>query len=302
MKKIMINGELVDLEMGKISLYSPSVRYGLIIFEAMRVTYNENDNVYNVFRLQNHLERFFYSCKMLGFNIKYNSLDIKEMIMRVILKNDLKQTMGVRIFAYYDEEDSFMSEEEINLAVFLMDIKNIKDFKECKLLISDYNKSINGMLPYGIKSSAHYVYSRVCVKKAKVCGFDDVIYLNDLGYVTESSRSSLFVIKDETVYFPKISDGVLSSITRDTIIKICEYYKIPCKQQSLTREDLYKADELYLAGTSYGLVRVSNIDGYNVEKSEKSLGNKLSQIYSQLLTGNLTINKEWLLKIFMDRE
>jgi len=297
MSKIMINNQLVEQTEGNITLFSPSVRYGLIIFEAMRLTYSENEDTYTIFRIKDHLERFFYSCKMMGFNLKYSCCEIEEMIKKVAMVNQVKETMGIRIFAYYNDEDSFMSDKEVTVAVFLMDIKNIKSFTECKLMISDYNKSINGMLPYSVKSSAHYAYSRVCVKKAKACGFDDVVYLNTLGYVTESSRSSLFIVKNNTVYFPRISDGVLTSITRDTIIQICKHFDIPCVEQSLTREDLYKADEIYLAGTSYGLVRVSQIDEYEVLVKENSVGSRIRRIYLDLLTGKQNILAEWKLQI-----
>ena len=290
---IIINGILKQNDGVGITIYSPSVRYGMILFEAMKLNYLGDEN-YSILNLKAHLERFNYSCKIMNFNNPYSNNDIEKMINKLVSANNPKKTMGVRIFAYYDHECNFLTEDPITIAVYLLDIFDIKSFKKCKLLISDYNKSINGMMPYGVKTSAHYAYSRVCVLKAKRCGFDDVVYLNDNNYITESSRSSLMIIKNNTVYFPLISDGVLSGITRKTIIDLCRIKKIECIEKSLTREDLYKADEIYLLGTSYGIVTVTNIDGFNVPEVSYSLGKKIRTEYENILTNKSKIGKQWL--------
>lgn len=299
--KIVVDGIVLDAQEGNISIYSPSVRYGLIIFEAMRLNYIE-DNKFTILNLNKHIERFEYSCKIMGFNNPYTKDDIVEMINKLIRHNCPTKTMGIRIFAYYNHECNFLTNDKITLAIYLLDIKDIKSFNECKLLISDYNKSLNGMLPYGVKSSAHYAYSRICVSKANKCGFDDVVYLNDNNYVTESSRSSLMIIKDSVVYFPQISDGVLSGITRKTIIDICEELNIKCVEKSLTREDLYKADELYLLGTSYGFVNVTNIDGFNIKTINNSLGKKLNEEYYNVLNGKSKYGEKWITYLKINKE
>ncbi|MCD7839155.1 MAG: aminotransferase class IV [Erysipelotrichaceae bacterium] len=291
--KVIINGKLIENNSIGITLYSPSIRYGLILFEAMRLNYLGDGN-YTILNLKKHLERFNYSCKIMSFNNPYSNLEIENMIKELVFAVNPQRLMGIRIFAYYDHECNFLTNDSITLAIYLLDIKDIKRFKECRLLISDYNKSINGMLPYGVKSSAHYAYSRICVLKANKCGFDDVVYLNDNNYITESSRSSLMIIKNKIVYFPLISDGVLSGITRKTIIDLCKILKIDCIEMSLTRENLYKADEIYLLGTSYGFVRVINIDGFDLNAVENSLGEKIREEYEKILNNKSEIGKNWL--------
>ena len=77
-------------------------------------------------------------------------------------------------------------------------------------------------------------------------------------------------------------------------IDLCRIKKIECIEKSLTREDLYKADEIYLLGTSYGIVTVTNIDGFNVPEVSNSLGKKIRTEYENILTNKSKIGKQWL--------
>ena len=84
--------------------------------------------------------------------------------------------------------------------------------------------------------------------------------LNHLGYVAECTGDNIFIVRDGRLYTPPIAAGILEGITRDEIIDIARGSKIEVREENLTRQDLYTADECFLTGTAAEVVPVVRID------------------------------------------
>jgi branched-chain amino acid aminotransferase len=91
-------------------------------------------------------------------------------------------------------------------------------------------------------------------------GYAEAILLNEAGYVCEGTGENIFVVRDELIMTPPVSDGILDGITRDTIVALAEDLGMDVIEASLTRTDLYVADEVFFCGTAAEVVPIRSVD------------------------------------------
>jgi len=296
MNNMMINGEFVNEANGAIVLKSPSIRYGIMVFDATNVYYNTEKNTHMVFRITDHVNRLFYSCEQIGLKLRFSKDEVLIQASNLLKNSEFSDTVGLRFFVYYNQEDSFITNNYADLAIYILDISKMRAQESIKLFISDYQKSENGMLPVQVKSTAHYAYSRIAVMKAQRLGYDEVVFLNQQGHVTECSRSNLFIIKNGEVITPTLSSCVLDGITRKSIITLCLELNIPVSEKVLTRYDLYSSNAIFTTGSSLGITPVSEIDSVPfTDEKAKGIFTKIKNAYVECCKGER--NQEWLMII-----
>lgn len=130
-----------------------------------------------------------------------------------------------------------------------------------KLTLSKVMRNSTSRLCY-IKSTC-YIENLIEKEEAKKKGFDDVIFLNEKGYVTETSCANIFIVKNNEIFTPRIADGLLDGIIRR---KIIENFKV--KEKSITLEELSKSDEVILTNSLMGAISVKNLDDAEYKKAE----------------------------------
>ena len=89
-----------------------------------------------------------------------------------------------------------------------------------KLTISKVRRNSTSRLCY-IKSTC-YIENLIEKENAKKIGYDDVIFLNENGYVTETSCANIFIVKNKEIFTPKVEDGLLGGIIRKRIMENCK--------------------------------------------------------------------------------
>ena len=107
--------------------------------------------------------------------------------------------------------------------------------------------------------------------------------LNEQGYVAECTGDNVFIVKDGEVHTPLISDGALDGITRDVIIELCAKLNIPVVERSLTRYDIFIADECFLTGTAAEVIPVVELDRRRIGTGEPGeITRKLLKAFHEL--------------------
>ena len=91
-------------------------------------------------------------------------------------------------------------------------------------------------------------------------GFDEAILLDVNGYVSEGSGENIFIVKKGVVTTPPLASSILAGITRDTVIKLCREEGIPLREERITRDELYLADEVFFTGTAAEVTPVREVD------------------------------------------
>ena len=196
--------------------------------------------------LSAHIERLNKSIKLLNIKQTIDKLDVLNFIVENNIKNCVLKIV--------------VSEKNI-IATTRKIIYNDKDYNTgFKLKLSSVIRNSTSLLSY-IKSTS-YSENIIERSKAKELGYDEVLFLNEAGFISECSMSNIFWVKKDIIYTPDIKSGLLNGIIRQWII---ENYNIT--QEKFDLKNILNADEIFITNSVMGIMKVSMIDNIFFEKS-----------------------------------
>ena len=135
--------------------------------------------------------------------------------------------------------------------------------------VSTWRRMAPNTLPNMAKAGANYMNSQLAKMESVFNGFDEAIMLDYSGMVSEGSGENIFLVKDDVIYTPHSSLSILSGITRDSVIKLSEELGIEVKDESIPREMLYLADEIFLTGTAAEITPVRSVDKIKIGSGKR---------------------------------
>ena len=162
--------------------------------------------------------------------------------------------------------------------------------------VSSWRQRSNNAIPPAIKATASYMNSILAKLEAKQHGYAEAIMLNEAGLVCEGTGENLFIVRDGILSTPPLSDGLLEGITRDTVLCLADDLEIPSVEESLTRSDLYIADEVFMTGSAAELTPIGSVDGRVVGKPGE-ITRSLQKRFFDLVYGRIEEYADWLTEI-----
>jgi aminodeoxychorismate lyase len=140
--------------------------------------------------------------------------------------------------------------------------------------------------PLSVHKTANYADNILARKEALGRGADEAILINTSGNLTEGSVANLFLVKDQIVLTPLITDGVLPGILRQKVLGLCDTLAIARREETLSLEALQSADEAFLTNSLMGIMPLATIEGYTFDLSLNSITRRLETALSLLLPGS----------------
>jgi branched-chain amino acid aminotransferase len=261
--KIWMNGKLVPFKDAKVHVLTHALHYSTSIFEGIRC-YNTN-NGSAIFRLQEHVDRFFKSAKLYSMKMQFSKQEIVEAIITTVKTSGLKECY-IRPLAYYGYGTMGLTptpnKVDVSIACWEWNMGESKagKFSGAKCKISSWIKIDSRSQPMQAKAASNYANAALARMEALDNGYDEAIMLNLHGKVAEGSAENIFVVKDNIIQTPPLSAGGLKGITRDSVIQIVEKNGGSVIETDLDRDDLYSADEIFMTGTAAEIKSVMQID------------------------------------------
>lgn len=215
--------------------------YNWGVFETMRAYQGK------IVYLAEHLERIRESCALLKITCPYSKEKLKGIIQKEIEKSNLKDAY-VRLTLWPKPSDT-----GINLIV-----KGYQPYPAAKYRkgfsasISTYRVNENNFLN-NLKTTNRLLY-QLSLQEAKDKGFDEAILLNNRGYISEGSRSNIFLVEEKEIFTPALECGCLRGITRQVIFDLTKKYRLKIYEGSFTAGDLFKADEAFFTNSLIGVM------------------------------------------------
>lgn len=264
---IWFDGKIVDVNDAKINVLSPTSQFGLNVFEGIRCYWNKQSQQLYAFRLEDHLKRLKRSQKLLQMEDKYSMSELEKAFVDTVKANGYQEDIAVRQTLFVDGFGSWSSASPVNM--FISPIQKAKtnpeyNKKGLNCCISSWRRISDSSLSPRIKCGANYINSRMAQLEALKNGYDTAIFLNAHETVSEGPGSCLFMVKDGVLYTPLLTDSVLESITRDTVMKISKVLGIDTIERSIDRTELYTCDEAFLCGSAMEITPIFSIDKYAV--------------------------------------
>lgn len=302
-RRIWLKGEIINVNDARINILSPTSQFGLNVFEGIPCYWNEVENQLYAFRLEAHYDRLIRSAKLIQFDVKYTKEDFKKALIDVVKANEYCENLSVRQTLFIDGFGSWASESPVEMFVAPIPRGNTSaeyNKKGLNCCVTSWRRISDIDLSPRIKCGANYINSRVGQREALRNGYDTCIFLNENGKISEAPGSCLFIIKDNKLITPLLTDNVLESITRDTVIQLAQNeLKLDVVERTIDRTELYMADEAFLCGSAMEITSIFSIDHYQLGTGNiGEVTKRIHKEYLKCVKGELFNRKNWLTPIY----
>ena len=297
--KIWMDGALVDWDAAQVHVLTHALHYGSGVFEGIRCYATPDDPA--VFRLTEHMERLARSAKMMRMPMRYSVGEMVDATRELIAANNLPACY-IRPLVYRGYGvmglDPIPSPVQTMIAVWPWDSYLGEEALKNGVAagISSWRQRGNNAIPPQIKGTGSYLNSSMAKMEANDHGYAEAILLNEAGMVCEGTGENIFVVRDEVIMTPPVSDGILEGITRDTIIALAQDLDFDIVETSLTRADLYTADEVFFTGSAAEVVPVGSIDHREIGKPGP-ITLALQEAYFNVVRGKDPEYEYWLERV-----
>ena len=297
--KIWFNGELKEHDEAKVHVLAHVLHYGSGCFEGIRL-YKLKNGKSAVFRLEEHINRLFDSCKIYKMEIPYTKDEFLKGILQTIKVNKL-QSGYIRplVFRGYNqlgvnplsnpveaiiaawEWGAYLGEEGLNNGI--------------KVCVSSWRRPAPNTLPSLAKASGNYLSSQLIKMEALEMGFEEGLALDYLGNISEGSGENIFIVKNGELLTPPMGSSSLAGITRDVVLKIAKDLGLVVKHETLPREFLYIADEIFLTGTAAEITPVNSVDNIKIGSGSRGkVTKKIQEEFFRIVEGENEKYEKWL--------
>ena len=302
-RKIWINGDYINWEDAQVHILSHSHQRGSLIFGFIPIF--ENDGVTSLFRLNDHVERLFTSCETAGIPLEYSPKDIQLAIKDTVRKNPGSKFVKISVYIASIEIDVVPQDPFSTVAIAAYEpqediiSKNSQPFHSSKELSVWLEKKKHqrrhDIIPPQIKIAGNYTSSMMAKWQARKNGYDEIIFTNEKGFITEAPTSNVFIFNQKGCLLTAHEDDVLYGITRKSILEIAESESIPIKIGRVSTDELLNAKEVFISSSSHLICPVIKVDKNFVGEGKiGELTVSLKNRFNKIITLEDNIFRYWL--------
>jgi branched-chain amino acid aminotransferase len=261
--KIWMNGRLVPFRNAKVHVLTHALHYSTAVFEGIRCYNTPKGSA--IFRLPEHVDRLFRSAKLYSMKMQFTKKQITDAIIKTVKTSTLKECY-IRPIAYYGYGTMGLTptpnKVDVAIACWEWKMGESKAGKvsgaRCKT--SSWLRIDSRSQPMQAKAASNYANAALARVEALKNGYDESIMLNYQGMVTEGSAENIFVVKNNQIFTPPLTSGILEGITRDSVIQIIRADGGEIIEKDLDRDAIYSADEIFMTGTAAEVKSVTQVD------------------------------------------
>ena len=301
---IWLNGKIMEVKDAKINVLAPTAQFGANVFEGIRCYWNEEKHQMYAFRLKDHYRRLQDSMKLFRIKCPYSMEEMKQFFLDAVRANQYREDIAVRQTVFVDGFGSWFSTEPVGMFIAPIAKKRVQHpiEKGEKTCVSSWERISERDMSPRIKAGANYINSRLAKLEAADNGYDSAIFLNREGYVAEGTGSCFFMIKGNTLITPLLTDSILESITRDTIIKLAEEeLGMSVVERNVNRTELYVCDEAFFCGSAVEITPIIQVDSYRIGNGMPGkMTQQIHKKYLDVVTGNNEKYGDWLMPVYQE--
>lgn len=244
---VFLNDKFLSPSEAKLSVFEPGFLYGWGLFETMRSYQN------NIVYFNQHLKRIKDSCRLIKMGFPYSTGKLKGIIQKAVRLSGQRDAYVRLTLTKHDTGTNA-----------LITVKKYKpySFKKYKqgfcACVSKFRQNEDSFFAK-IKTTSYILY-RIAHLEAEKRGFAEAIILNNLGNITEASRSNIFLVRNKEVFTPHLECGCLNGITRRVIFDLAKKHNVKIYEGRFSLLDLYEADEAFLTNSLMGIMPLTRLE------------------------------------------
>ena len=297
---IWFDGKFVKHNNAKIPVTTHAIHYGTSIFEGIRAYWNGEK--LNIFRLDEHITRFRNSGRFYDITLNFSNKEIKDAIINLCKKNKIKTSCYIRPFYFvgqYGINLHVTKKAPTHTVIFCFPFGDLFDKNGITACISKWRKFNDSSTPTQAKMGGNYLNSILATQDAKKRKFDEAILLDKDGNVSEAPGENIFIVKNKTLITPPLSSSALDGITRKSILEYSKSMGIKSKVKKISKDELKKADEVFLTGTAAEITPVIKIESKRIGNGKVGqITEQVMSTYSEIVMNNNKKFSKWLTNVY----
>jgi branched-chain amino acid aminotransferase len=297
-RSVYVNGDFVAWENASVHMMSHGFSRGSTIFEV--ISFHENRHGVVVFRLKDHISRFFRSAELLDMALPPTHADLCEAVVATIRKNEVRKGF-VKVFGFYPQVafEILPPQRELDVAVFAIDPQSDLEGLDFPVQdgttvgISKWRKLDPQTVPIEAKAAANYLNGMVARAEVRRRGFDDVVMLDTEGFLAEGGTEAYFFVKEGKLYSPALGT-ILASITRRSILELASYLGIETVEGRFRPDLVNSADEMFVSSTPFKVMPVRQIEDRMMGNVPGPITSRFKTAMENAIAGEIDLLKDWL--------
>ncbi|MFO1506649.1 MAG: branched-chain amino acid transaminase [Lysobacterales bacterium] len=293
------NGVVKPWAEATVHVMAHALHYGSSVFEGIR-SYPTPDGAV-IFRLTDHITRFFHSAKIYELDMPYNAEQITSACRDVMRANSLERSYlrpvafrGLGGFGLSAQTPTDVAVAAWEMGPYLGPEALENGITAC---VSSWQRFAPNTIPAGAKAGGNYLSGQLIAREARRLGFGEGIALASTGLLSEGAGENLFLVFGDRLHTTPVSAAILDGITRDSLITLARANGIDTVERDLPREYLYLADEVFMCGTAAEITPIREIDGRRVGAGKAGpVTRRMQELFFGLFNGRTRDEWGWLEK------
>lgn len=297
-KYAFFRGKIVPYADAKIGLLTHALNYGTAAFAGIRGYWNDEEQQLFIFRVEKHYRRLLNSGKLLRMTFDHTPESLAKITVDLLRKENYRTDVYIRPLVYKSDEGIGVKlhglEEDLSI-VSLPFKKYIKNDEDAHIGFSAWRRVDDNAIPARGKISGAYANSALIKTDATLAGFDEALVLTQEGHISEGSAMNMFMVQDNVLYTPPVTENILVGITRNSVIELArEELGLEVVERPIDRTEVYLCDELFLTGSAAQITVGTRIDHRTIGNGKMGpVAGQLRAMFQDVVRGKMEKYRHW---------
>jgi len=301
-KPAWFDGKFVALKDANLNIRTHALQYGTAFFGGMRAYYNESKQNLYLLRLEDHHARLAQSGHILRMHWNMPYSEFRDITVKLLKDGGWRQNCYLRPFIYKSELSLSprLHNVEDKFALYAIPLNDYLDTtRGMRAAVSSWTRLSDNQIPARAKATGGYINSALAKSEALENQFDEAIFLDHRGFVSEGSAENIFIVRNGKLVTPGTSSSILEGITRRTVMEIAADLGIETIERDISRTELYVADEAFFTGTGAQIAWIESIDRREIGGGKIGpITEKLRKTFFAYASGELPQYMKWLTPVY----
>ena len=270
------NDRLVPIEQVRLSPGQAGLLNGWGIFTTVRVVDGE------AFAFERHWRRLEKDAERTRLPLPFQPARVRVQLGEMLRANQVREGTA-RIYVVYNRTGFWISDEKMPEVDLILYSAGLPPYREpVRLGLRAHGRHAASPLA-GVKTTA-WLNNVWQLQEAQKAGFDEVVLLNERGEVAECTAANIFLVRGGRVITPPINSGCLEGVTRAVLLEIAPAAGVPVDEKTLTPDDLYAAEEIFISSTNRNLLGVGTIEKQAFAGAPGPVTRSLEKVFADYVT------------------
>lgn len=296
-------GKIVPYSEARVGVATHALNYGTGAFGGLRGYWNSEEEQLFLFRPIDHFTRLLNSARIICAEVDFSPEELRDTAVELMQAEGLHEDCYLRPLIYKADEVIGVRLHDLHdeLTMFVVPFTRYVDRDAGALVtFSSWRRVDDNAIPARGKITGAYVNSALIKTDAVRAGFDEALVLTDEGHVSEGSAENVFMLRDDVLITPPVTENILEGITRRTVMTLAaDELGLNIVERPIDRTEIYLCDELILTGTAAQVTAVAYVDHRPIGGGTMGpVAAELRRLYDRVVRGSMPKYRFWTTPIF----